>query len=251
VLSASHGLIDRAKIVLTRRVEAVAIAEAHRSHEPAAPEASLGTAWTPIPAFLFLVDQAVHLLIIGGAWSIWLAPAAPTEAFAGAVGTLLGDRDTGAFHAVVLTALVVASLLIVNVRAAALFVGTLVHPREAITGTEQVAPGLTRPTGYSLRLGRLEGRLEADPPPPAPPQRGSPARVGLVIGVLERLLIVSLILGRAEAAVGLVVAAKTLARFRQLDDRFFAEYYLLGTLASVAVAIGSAIVAGAALASLS
>ena len=47
----------------------------------------------------------------------------------------------------------------------------------------------------------------------------------------------------AEAAVGFVIAAKTIARFKQLDDRGFAEYYLLGTLASVAVAISSSLVA--------
>ncbi len=51
----------------------------------------------------------------------------------------------------------------------------------------------------------------------------------------------------AESAIGLVVAAKTIARFRQLDDRDFAEYYLLGTLASVSVAIVTALVARAAL----
>ena len=52
----------------------------------------------------------------------------------------------------------------------------------------------------------------------------------------------------SAAAVGFVVAAKTLARFKQLDDRQFAEYYLLGTLASVSIALGSALVAAAALA---
>ena len=44
-----------------------------------------------------------------------------------------------------------------------------------------------------------------------------------------------------------MIAAKTLARFKQLDDRGFAEYYLLGTLASASVAIGSALIAQAAL----
>ena len=58
------------------------------------------------------------------------------------------------------------------------------------------------------------------------------------------------VLVNAIAAVGFVIAAKTLARFKQLDDRGFAEYYLLGTLASAAVAIGSALVAQAALATL-
>ena len=54
----------------------------------------------------------------------------------------------------------------------------------------------------------------------------------------------------ATAAVGVVIAVKTLARFKQLDDRGFAEYYLLGTLASVSVAIGSAYLALAAFSSL-
>ena len=55
------------------------------------------------------------------------------------------------------------------------------------------------------------------------------------------------VLTGAEAAVGFVIAAKTLARFKQLDDRGFAEYYLLGTLASVSVALASAVIALAAL----
>src|SRR4029077_12346747 len=89
------------------------------------------------------------------------------------------------------------------------------------------------------------------PAAPALPARrsvASPARVGATIGILERLLIVTLLLGNAPAAVGLVIAAKTIARFKQLDDRMFAEYYLLGTLASVSVAVGSAVIAAAALA---
>jgi hypothetical protein len=39
------------------------------------------------------------------------------------------------------------------------------------------------------------------------------------------------------------VAAKTLARFKQLDERPFAEKYLVGTLASVTVAVASALAA--------
>ena len=58
------------------------------------------------------------------------------------------------------------------------------------------------------------------------------------------------VLTGTDAAIGFVVAAKTLARFRQLDDREFAEYYLLGTLASVAVAIVTALAGRAALSAL-
>ena len=64
------------------------------------------------------------------------------------------------------------------------------------------------------------------------------------------MLIVTFVLTGSSAAVGFVVAAKTLARFKQLDDRDFAEYYLVGTLASVAVAVGSGLAAAAALGTL-
>ena len=65
---------------------------------------------------------------------------------------------------------------------------------------------------------------------------------------MNHFLIVAFVLTNATAAIGFVVAAKTLARFKQLDDRRFAEYYLLGTLASVSVALASGLVAAAALA---
>jgi len=45
-------------------------------------------------------------------------------------------------------------------------------------------------------------------------------------------------------AVGFVVAAKTLARFKELDKKRFAERYLLGTMTSVSIAVASAMAAG-------
>lgn len=64
---------------------------------------------------------------------------------------------------------------------------------------------------------------------------------GSIIGTLERWIIIILgIAGRWEA-VALVVAVKSIARFRLLDRRDFAEYFLVGTLASVLVAISIAI----------
>jgi hypothetical protein len=70
-----------------------------------------------------------------------------------------------------------------------------------------------------------------------------PGRMGATIGVLERLLVVALVPGGGSAAVGFVVAAKTLARFKELNKKRFAERYLLGTMASVTVALVSALVA--------
>ncbi len=60
---------------------------------------------------------------------------------------------------------------------------------------------------------------------------------GRVIGNLERwLLLVTIILG-SYAALGFLLAAKGLIRIKELENRDFAEYFLIGTLSSVAVAL--------------
>ena len=283
----SHVVIDRIKIVATRRTEAAAMAESRRQHEGAAPAAGLGRAWTPFPAAWFVVDQVAHLAIIWLAWAIWLAGTVPTAGWAAAVTTIVGGSDPRVVHEAVRAFVVVTALLIANVRGGAILVAILVRPLEV--GDELIGHGADSTTdatvargsggaggsrdagmsagpaagpaaarGWSIRIGPLTGRVVADPAPAADPRQDvqlhgervvppPPARVGATIGVLERLLIVTFILVGAESAIGLVVAAKTIARFRQLDDRDFAEYYLLGTLASVSVAIVTGLVARAAL----
>ena len=273
----SHVVIDRTKVVATHRAEARALAEAARRHEGRAPAAGLGRAWTPLPAAYFALDQLAHLVVIGIAWAVFLAGQPTTAGWASAIDSLLAGRDLEVAHRVVLYSVVVGALLIANVRGGALFVATLVRPIEAAAGADEshaatvVArrSGPIRPTGmtmteaqverlrgWSFRIGPIAGRLVADPPTPLEPRADSvgervalppPVQVGATIGVLERLLIVTLLLVGADAAIGFVIAAKTIARFRLLDDRDFAEYYLLGTLASVSVAIVTALAARAAL----
>ena len=239
----SHLVIDRTKIVLTMRAEPphvdVAPAQPASRAAPAATSGGVDAAtapvsadsavgdavaagppldrtWTPIPAALFALDQIAHLAVLAIAWALLLANVVPLTWWTDFVDGLLRSTDHAQFHVAVLGLLVIVNLAIVNVRAAALFVATLVR-----------AP---RPTGAIPVAGAA-----------------SPARIGATIGVLERLIVCSLVLAGAYAAIGLVIAAKTLARFKQLDDRQFAEYYLLGTLASVAVAILSSVLALAAL----
>jgi|GEM_PF-4564509 len=61
---------------------------------------------------------------------------------------------------------------------------------------------------------------------------------GELIGIVERLLILTFVLKGSYEAVAFAVAAKSIARFKELDDKNFAEYYLIGTSVSVAVAVG-------------
>ncbi len=60
---------------------------------------------------------------------------------------------------------------------------------------------------------------------------------GRAIGVLERALTLTFVLLGQYGAVGLIIAAKSLARFKALEDREFAEYFLIGTLASLLLAV--------------
>jgi hypothetical protein len=127
-----------------------------------------------------------------------------------------------------------------------------------VPGAEPAAPepsaaspvAAASPAATASPVAGASPSLEAPSRPRSSVPTGAPARIGATIGALERLLIVAFVLVGAEAAVGFVIAAKTIARFKQLDDRGFAEYYLLGTLASVSVALASAIIAKAALGTL-
>lgn len=60
---------------------------------------------------------------------------------------------------------------------------------------------------------------------------------GMYIGWLERWLIVTAVLMQSPAIVGLIVAGKSIARFPEMNDPRFAEYFLIGTFLSVALAI--------------
>ena len=63
---------------------------------------------------------------------------------------------------------------------------------------------------------------------------------GRWIGVLERVIVAVLVLLNASSAIGFVLTAKSIARFKQLEEsKDFAEHYLIGTLLSVGIALGA------------
>lgn len=68
----------------------------------------------------------------------------------------------------------------------------------------------------------------------------SPAGVGAWIGAFERVLIaVGLLTGGWEILVA-VIALKTVARFKEIDERIHAEYFLVGSLFSLVWALAVA-----------
>jgi hypothetical protein len=60
---------------------------------------------------------------------------------------------------------------------------------------------------------------------------------GKMIGYIERLLVILLTYYGSYPAIAFIVTAKSIARFKQMDDRDWAEYFLLGTLTSMFMGI--------------
>ncbi|HGY55783.1 MAG TPA: hypothetical protein ENK44_08785 [Caldithrix abyssi] len=65
---------------------------------------------------------------------------------------------------------------------------------------------------------------------------------GRFIGNLERSLIYFLILFNQIGAIGIIIALKSLARFKKMDDKDFAEYFLIGSFLSIILAAIPAVV---------
>lgn len=71
--------------------------------------------------------------------------------------------------------------------------------------------------------------------------------MGRTIGNLERYLTLTLVFFGQWAALGFIIAAKSIARFPEFTGqrhKDFAEYYLIGTLTSVLVAVASGMIVG-------
>lgn len=67
---------------------------------------------------------------------------------------------------------------------------------------------------------------------------------GLYIGWLERFLVVTALLVQSPATVGLILTAKSIARYPEFKSERFAEYFLIGTLLSISMALlGGAVLA--------
>lgn len=60
---------------------------------------------------------------------------------------------------------------------------------------------------------------------------------GRLIGTLERTLLLLLALGANYTAVAFLITAKGLVRAKEFEKRDYAEYFLIGTLASTALAL--------------
>jgi hypothetical protein len=60
---------------------------------------------------------------------------------------------------------------------------------------------------------------------------------GMYIGWLERFVALTALLLHSPATIGLIMAAKSIARYPEFKNEHFAEYFLIGTLLSISIAL--------------
>lgn len=156
-------------------------------------------------AWVFLGDQALHLitLVLIALWQPLGEAGGRLSAVLGALGCVYGD----------------SALL----RLACLFLL------------------LGKPANVCLKVcnPKPEPAAEGQPAPAAEPQPGTEyPGAGAMIGTLERFLTAILFLLEQYGAISVVFAAKTLTRYPKITAvPSFSEYYLIGTLGSLLLAI--------------
>ena len=91
-------------------------------------------------------------------------------------------------------------------------------------------PLLSKPANITVKRLTEEYR-------PVENSAGSKKSAGAFIGTMERYIILLLLYLGQYSAIGLVLTAKSIARYHEMENREFAEYYLIGTLLSTLMVI--------------
>lgn len=217
VLAVLHGCIDFVGSLLARR----RIKKSGRN-----------TANAPAPGFSsgrqelihFTIDQLLHVTTILLAFFV-LSQTLAGQAMLMPLPEALWKIDFSSlsYFPVVL----VVTLAIFCTKPALVIVRTVLRAVE-VSGTKQLSASATE-------VGVADTNTDIDAELPH-------QKAGRVIGILERLLVLALGLSGNFMALGFVVAVKGLARFKQFDEKDFAEIFLVGTLTSMLLAVAAVLV---------
>ena len=79
-------------------------------------------------------------------------------------------------------------------------------------------------------------------PKTSPKENLEELKAGNIIGKLERIIIAILLLNNQFGVIGFVLTAKSIARFKQMENRNFAEKYLIGTLTSFLIVLATVLI---------
>ncbi|HHU52004.1 MAG TPA: DUF3307 domain-containing protein [Firmicutes bacterium] len=165
---------------------------------------------------LFLLDQGVHLVLIYIFWGV-------TE--------FTGNKwvQTAASGLLFPKAVAVWELFCQGLSAEKALLTLIVYTSVVYGGAIFIKKVLDLPL-FSLRNREDQPALTGD-------EVAEIKKVGCYLGMLERALIITFTALNSIGAVAFVFTAKSIARFNELNQKDFAEYYLTGTLLSVLLGI--------------
>ena len=220
ILSVSHGIIDFVRVRADKKWSS--------------PRAKLVS---------FCVDQLLHLGLIVLCWRLFLQ-GQRTEFFVWM--SVQPWFRPGLRYALLLSVIWQPTAILVRK-----VLALLPPPKEAeaAPAAPETAPEEAKAAPKASEAAPEEAPVGAGPEEAPAAAEAAPEerdfRSGELIGKLERVIVAALVLAGAASTIGFVLTAKSVARFKQMDDRNFAERYLVGTLLSVCVALGAALIAKA------
>ncbi|GGK68771.1 DUF3307 domain-containing protein [Rufibacter glacialis] len=158
--------------------------------------------------FYFLLDQVLHFVVLGTGWLFYVEGRVAPEA------VLMNYR-----FMVYLTGFFIATFPL----------SIVIKVLTAKWGNGHRQPR-TRTTSEN-------GSTAGSPPSVPEDSRWTELKeAGRWIGIIERVLIISFVLLDQYEAIGFLIAAKTIIRFKETDQRK-SEYFLFGTLLSISLSI--------------
>lgn len=163
-------------------------------------------------ALIFVLDQALHLLVLFVYWVLWLPINGASPTVRWSLAAMLPEPGRAWFKQMflpVFNADLLATLIVYIV----VIYGGAVFVRKVLD---------ISPVSLSADRERSIGEI---------------LDTGRYIGMVERLILLTFIAVDAISAIAFVLTAKSIARYQELNQKDFAEYYLVGTLTSTAVAL--------------
>lgn len=211
IILVSHGIIDRVKIKLTENIEKEFSSNIKQ-------------------LVFFLTDQLAHLLVILAVSTIIFN----IDLFE-AVSVFDLSKNTGLN--IINTILLIGIVLILTTTFSSIIIKYIIGSLPSVLANFEGELTLKnqKNTGKSAQINNTEHSIteayQHFTYSSAIQSRGK------YIGYMERLIVIILTLVGAYEAIAFIIAAKSIARFKQLDDRNWAEYFLLGTLSSIFLAL--------------
>lgn len=153
---------------------------------------------------LFLIDQTIHLLIIFIGWDFLFNPKT----------VLIFNQISKNTYSEHMKIKILNIILIYGIIYLFFGIGSGYFISKLLKSTKLV----NNNEGLTELLNNNEGLKKA----------------GKLIGILERILIITLVINNSISAIGFVIAAKSIARYDKITtSKEFSEYYLIGTFASL------------------